>query len=74
MSIRDELNKKFGISDIEPIEGFSVIKWLRRVRDESHTLLVSDPEAYQRALEEASTSMYAMVGKQGEDAKQYKCA
>lgn len=49
--------------DLPPIEGFRVMDWLSRVREEEYNLYKRDPEEYFRQLKEAGKRMRARARK-----------
>jgi hypothetical protein len=51
------------IKDIQPIEGFKVMEWVRQVRDKEYELYKNDPETYFRELKEAGQRMQARLKK-----------
>ena len=55
--------KKLQPKDLPPIEGFRVMDWLNRVREEEYNLYKREPEEYFRQLREAGKSMRARARK-----------
>jgi hypothetical protein len=51
------------LKDIQPIEGFKVMEWVRQIREKEYKLYKSDPQTYFRELKEAGQSMRTRLGK-----------
>jgi hypothetical protein len=49
--------------DLQPIEGFKVMEWLRDVREKEYELYTKDPEEYFRQLKMAGKRMRARIAR-----------
>ncbi len=55
--------KEVKIKDMQPIEGFKVMEWVREVREKEYELYKSDPEEYYRQLNKAGKRLQARIAR-----------
>ena len=63
-----KVNKTTELPEVmQVIPGFSVMEWLRGVRDEHYRLSIADPEAYRKMRERGRERVKEMARREGKE-------